>query len=267
MYKEKTTYNANQLTKEDIRRLRRKKRRRRRLLNPKRLATVFLLLIFVIGMVFFVRTDFFNVTNIEVVGSSVTPKEEIIARSRIEKGVNIFAFSAGDVQKELEKITMVKSANVIRRFPSTVEIKIEERTGAFVIEHKGSYYEVDEDGVIILKANTLNSYDNILLTGFPFKNVKIGENVFTQNNLKITTLNKVMEYIKENGYIDDISQFYLSKSGVYYLYLSKGSILEFKKFSDFSYHKKFINYFIENVDKKIKVELIDGVNPIYSKIK
>ena len=75
------------------------------------------------------------------------------------------------------------------------------------------------------------------------------------------------QYIfEENEMLKKVSQFYVDGSGKYNLYFENGSVLQFANFSAFSYHKSFVLYFIKNMDMKQKVELIQGVNPIYSKI-
>ena len=106
----------------------RKKRRkkRRRFFNPKSLLIIFIFIIIIVGALFVTSSDIFNIENVEVENNQISNKQEIIARSGIIEGENIYSFSVGKAEDEIERITIVKKAKIHRKFPSTVVIEIEE---------------------------------------------------------------------------------------------------------------------------------------------
>jgi len=246
----------------------RKKRRRRRsrFFNPKSLLIIFVLIIIIVGALFITTSDLFDIENIEVQDNQIATKEEIIARSGIIEGENIYSFSAGRAESEIEKINIVKKANVKRKYPSTIIIEIEERSPYFILQDGQVFYDVDSAGKVISEANTLTRYDVPIVTGIKVKDIEEGKKLFEIDSIKIQTLKQVFEFLSEKEVLSKVSQFYVDADGKYNLYFENGSVLKFANFTAFSYHKNFVLYFIKNMDMKQKVELIDGVNPIYSKI-
>lgn len=229
---------------------------------------MFLLLVVIVGLVFFLRTDTFNIEDISVTGNTMVSSQEIVARSGIKKSKNIFSFNASKSQKNIEEIAMVKKAHIIRRYPSSVEIKIEERTAWYVLDSEKTYFDIDKDGKVLSKSSSLMRYDCPYVNGINVKNkVKVGENLYDRDNAKLRTIKEVFDMLNENDLKAEVSQLHVSKKGRYYIYLKKGNIIEFHNYSGFKAHSSFIKYFISNEDRKVKVELIDGINPIYSKIK
>ncbi|MCO8193160.1 cell division protein FtsQ/DivIB [Anaerofustis sp. NSJ-163] len=246
----------------------RKKRRKRRsrFFNSKSLLIIFVLLIVVTGAIFITTSDLFNIESIEVENNQIATKEEIIARSGILEGENIYSFSASKAEEAIEQITVVKKANIHRKYPNTIVIDIEERSPFFILQQSKTYYDVDEDGKVISSSNTLVRYDVPIVTGIEVKDIEEGTNLFDMDDVKIQTLKQVFEFLKENDLLKNVSQFYVNKDGEYNLYFTNGSVLQFANYTAFSYHEDFVKYFIQNMDMKQKVELIEGVNPIYSKI-
>ena len=246
----------------------RKKRRKRRsrFFNSKSLLIIFVLLIVVIGAIFVTTSDLFNIESIEVENNQIATKEEIIARSGILEGENIYSFSASKAEEAIEQIIVVKKANIHRKYPNTIVIDIEEKSPFFILQQSKTYYDVDEDGKVISSSNTLVRYDVPIVTGIEVKDIEEGTNLFEMDDMKIQTLKQVFEFLKENELLKNVSQFYVNKDGEYNLYFTNGSVIQFASYTAFSYHEDFIKYFIQNMDMKQKVELIEGVNPIYSKI-
>ena len=246
----------------------RKKRRKRRsrFFNSKSLLIIFVLLIVVIGAIFVTTSDLFNIESIEVENNQIATKEEIIARSGILEGENIYSFSASKAEEAIEQIIVVKKANIHRKYPNTIVIDIEEKSPFFILQQSKTYYDVDEDGKVISSSNTLVRYDVPIVTGIEVKDIEEGTNLFEMDDMKIQTLKQVFEFLKENELLKNVSQFYVNKDGEYNLYFANGSVIQFASYTAFSYHEDFIKYFIQNMDMKQKVELIEGVNPIYSKI-
>lgn len=126
-----------------------KVRRRKRYFNFRLALFIFLLVAIIFGLLFFMRTDFFNIDKIQVIGNSMSDTEEIIARSGITENSNIFSFNVSKSEKEIENMAFVRDASVVRRYPNKVEIIIEERAAYFLFQKGSDFYEVDFDGVVL----------------------------------------------------------------------------------------------------------------------
>lgn len=245
----------------------RRKKRIKRLFAPKRIALFLLAAALISGLVFLLRSPMFNIKNIEVQGQHIASKESIIEKSKLQTGKNMFSFNSSSSQGSIEEIIFVKKARITRKYPDTIIINIEERTPAYILESDKNYYDIDSDGVVLLKSDTILRYDVPLVSGINLKKVKVGNHIYEGKDIKLQTINNVFDWLLENELMSEVSQFYAHKNGNYYLYLKKGSILEFSNYNAFKSHSDFIKYFFKNEDAKVKVELIEDINPIYKKVK
>ncbi|WP_290776359.1 FtsQ-type POTRA domain-containing protein [Anaerofustis sp.] len=244
----------------------RRRKRRSRFFNSKSMLIILILIIIVTGVIFVTTSDLFNIESVEVENVQVANENEIVARSGIIEGENIYSFSASKAEDAIEEITVIKKAKIHRRYPSTIVIEIEERSPFFIVQDGKEFFEVDEEGKVLSSSDTLVRYDVPLVTGIKVKDIKKGVELFKLEDIKLDTLNQVFAFLKEKELLKSVSQFYVSKDGKYNLYFSNGSVIQFANFAAFSYHEDFVVYFIKNMDMKQRVELIEGVNPIYSKI-
>ena len=245
----------------------RKRRRKRhsRIFNMKSLLIIFI----VVGLVawnYSVRTfPIFNIKTIEVENNEVATKNDIIARSGIFVGDNIMSFSKRKASKAIEEIEVVKNARIHRRYPSKVVIHIDEEESFFIISQDDAYYEVERSGRVISKSDSVNRFDVPLLTGVEIEKLKAKDNVFEKNMPKMETVRNVFEYLKKEDLLDMLSQYHVTKEGKNYLYFENGSVIRFTKYEAFNEHRDFVKYFLREMNKKQKIELVEGIDPTYSK--
>lgn len=246
----------------------RKRRRRRhsRIFNFKSLLIIFIV-VFLAVWNYSVRTfPMFNIKTIEVKNNEVAIKNDIITRSGIFVGDNIMSFSKRKASNAIEEIPVVKKASIHRKYPATVVINITEEESFFILGIEDNYYEVERNGKIISQDKSLTRFDVPLVDGIPIENVKVKDNVFKMKEPKMETVRNVLEFLKEEDLLDDLSQYHVSKEGKNYLYFENGSMIKFVKYEGFNEHKDFVKYFLKDMNKKQKVELVEGVDPIYSKM-
>lgn len=252
----------------DIHTYKPRKRRRRSRFNFK--TVVILLIIFlVIALNIFARnSNYFMIKNIVVYGNENLTDKEIINASDIKNNKQLYYFKNSDVKEVIKKETGVKRVHILRVYPSTILIIIKERDPSFIISQKNIYYECDESGRILSASKSIDRYDVPLVTGVKIKNIHKNLKVYDDNkNVRIQTIQKVFEYFIDEKLYDKVSEVYVSDTGRYYVYLINGGVLKFANYSSFIAHKDFVNYFITKINKKQKVELIEGTNPIYSNVK
>lgn len=90
-----------------------------------------------------------RINNITVTGNSMISPELVKQKANISFDENIFFVNYREVTRRLKEIPQVKNARLSAKIPSTIEIKIEERTPFAVFLVGGDYIVVDEKGVII----------------------------------------------------------------------------------------------------------------------
>lgn len=108
----------------------------------------------------------FAVRRILVDGAKGISSEEIIRRSQIRYGMNIFKADIFEARRLLERDPLIRRAEVWRKFPGEIFIRVEERYPVAQIHSAGldSVWLVDQEGVIVSHAQkTTNVYPVIAL--------------------------------------------------------------------------------------------------------
>lgn len=86
------------------------------------LSTFFLL----ISIIVYLQSPLSNIKDIKVVGNSFITKEEIIKQSTLTKKTNIWTINQKKIKQGIGEISGVKSVEVSRKLPWTVEISLKE---------------------------------------------------------------------------------------------------------------------------------------------
>ncbi len=111
-----------------------------------------------------VHSGYFGVEAVRVENASRLSAEEIIGRSDIRVGGNIFDLDLELIGRKLEENPWVAGAEVRRVFPREVVIRIRERHPRAII-NLGYLYYVDEEGVVFKLLDTADSLDFPAITG------------------------------------------------------------------------------------------------------
>lgn len=167
-------------------------RRRYSKKKQKRFRTRFYIIIcsivlLIAGFIFSV-SGFFTVDSIEVQGNSHYTAEEIINMAHATAGRNILYNDGGDEMEEyLEQNPYIKKATVTRRLPSTLVIKVKERTERMAFKYDDDYLLMDESGILLKK--TRNEPMVTIVEGNIVSKIKLGERIGTEDDelMKQTT--------------------------------------------------------------------------------
>jgi len=138
-----------------------KRRRGRKLL--------FILFLFFVAImvVLFLRSPLSKIGDIEITGNELLPTEQIEQAAAVIPGDSFFAVSSGDVQERLTKLRMVKSADVSKRFPGKLLIKIQEQPRvAYQFTSNGKQEVVLADGSVAPMQGLVAMVDKPILTGW-----------------------------------------------------------------------------------------------------
>jgi cell division protein FtsQ len=136
---------------------------------------------------FFTINKNYDVRIVEVNTDGVMTREEVLSKTGIREGLNIFSLNLEAAQKALALIPEVKSASVQRNLPDTVTISIEARrpiawvapgdTGADPSTMETSCL-VDEDGVMIKPQGFEASHTRLpVVYGVPTEQWRIGDKI------------------------------------------------------------------------------------------
>lgn len=89
------------------------------------------------------------VRSIQVTGTHLVPKSEVVAAAGIPKGLPLMRVNTGAAASRVDRITQVQSAQVTRSWPDGVVITVRERRPALAVPVAGGFDLVDPSGVVV----------------------------------------------------------------------------------------------------------------------
>jgi cell division protein FtsQ len=90
------------------------------------------------------------VRSIQVTGTHLVPKSEVLAAAGIPAGAPLMRVNTGAAASRIDRITQVQSAQVTRSWPDRVVITVRERTPALAVPLAGGGFGlVDPSGVVV----------------------------------------------------------------------------------------------------------------------
>lgn len=93
-----------------------------------------------------------QIADIIVIGREETANEELLKAIAAGRGTPIFAFDPVAARARIEKLSWVRRASVERRLPSTIVVRIGERTPLALWQNKGAFALIDTEGHVIMRA-------------------------------------------------------------------------------------------------------------------
>lgn len=238
-----------------------KRKRQKKIMR--RIRAIIILLIISLGVYLLLTTlPLFSIKNFSVSGNKYIKDNEIVNKSGLIKGENIFKIKKDVKIKNILTEPYIESAEINRVIPDTIEIKVKEKTDRFRVESNNNIVYLGKNGEVLSVIEKEKDNKNSkapYIEGFKLKNVTIGKTLKYQN-----------KNIDSKEYIDFISG--ISKEEIYKLIKkikieSDGNVIievkddfEIKlgKFNDMEYKLKLLEEVIKDLNKKkVKFKLID----------
>lgn len=251
-----------------IKRIKKRKYRIVRLRSSRALLTLLAFLLVILSSIFLLRSSFFRISEIEVIGADEDKRAEILRASGVKTDESIFGFNAKTAKAAIENIFEIKQATVTRVLPDKVRIEIVERKALFILSALGRCCGVEEDGTVLSTADSLSGMDGILVSGISVQeeNLAVGNKLDFSANARLSVVRSVAEHLERTGLSGDVSEIYAAESGYFYIYTTNSSVVKFYSFSAFEANEDFIARFIKNEQRHIMAEVIEDVNPVYKRI-
>ncbi|WP_344456139.1 cell division protein FtsQ/DivIB [Actinomadura kijaniata] len=89
------------------------------------------------------------VRSVEVTGTSLAPRDRVVATAAIRLGLPMARLDTGEVRDRVARLREVESVRVKRRWPATVRIAVRERVPVAVVARSGRYHQFDRHGVAV----------------------------------------------------------------------------------------------------------------------
>lgn len=179
-------------------RVERKMKRRRNFFK-----LILLILIISLGVLFVLKTNFFIIDKIEVIGNNKIKKEDLIIASSINIGENIFKISIKSGEENIKKLPYTKEIRIRRKLPKTITMEIFERKEVAQVKDISSFLIIDNEGKILDVKDDEN--ENLpMIIGLEIDNKIQGDNIFSEIEIDLK-----VEFIKighDIGILNEIKQ-------------------------------------------------------------
>lgn len=112
----------------------------------------------------FTTSEMFAVSRVEVHHAKLSDEQDLVARTGIETGTNIFSLDLSEATKAVEQDPWVSRATVTRELPNVIHIVLEERTPVALVALE-SLYAVDSSGELFKRVRAGDKLDLPIITG------------------------------------------------------------------------------------------------------
>lgn len=154
-----------------------------------------IILVIFLGLLFFLPV--FNVTEINVSNNKKTSRADITDASGIQVGNNIFRIVTPVSKGKIEALPYVKSAEVTKKYPSTINISVEERETKYILAMDNSYLYIDDQGYTLEKSSVKNG-NKIIIKDMELDEVEAtpGNRLSEHNLIKLNDISNILEESK-----------------------------------------------------------------------
>ena len=141
------------------------KQTRRKKAN-RRLILYLMILFLLIAVVIYLQSPLSNVGNIEVQGERHVTADEIKELANITTETNYWKVDTDSIKNNVESHKEIKSVDVNRNFPNTVQIQVEEAERIGYVQTNGEFSAILENGTKLEATSSLPGGDAPILAGF-----------------------------------------------------------------------------------------------------
>lgn len=193
--------NKNKIKKEEAQKRKitqQERRRKKRNKKIKIVAKTFLLLAIIIGGITFAMVSpIFNIKEIQVANNEHVNTETIISLSELKTEENIFRFNSSKTIQKMKENPYIKNAKIHRKFPSIIQIEVEEREHSYSADFLGKYAYLDKQGYILEIAE--DNQQKTILQGIttPEEQVIEGKRLENEDLERLEDVIKIMNATKE----------------------------------------------------------------------
>lgn len=129
------------------------------------LRIVLLIIVATVAVYFFLQSATFNVKYITVSGNRGLSNSDVLDLSGLKPGSNIFYINFSSALASLATNPLIAESQVLKKYPSGLEIHISERTAIALVPSQNGIMYVDKDGVAIKESRELTRLELPIITG------------------------------------------------------------------------------------------------------
>lgn len=177
---------------------------------------LFLLVLAAVGFLIYKglgRSDFFQITSINIQGCRRTTKNQILEMSGVDIHSNLLTVNAGRIRDRIEAHDWVESVKVEKDWPNRLHINVKERLPVAIASLADGLYYLDEQGVCFAQVLPPEDMDYPVITGLSRDD--------WPRELKDSRLGEALQFIRHANQGNSI----LPKQNISELHLGEGEEL------------------------------------------
>lgn len=209
--------NPNQsLSRDEVRSINKKRIKRKR--KIKRLALLVALATAVVSVgVVLVLGVFFKIATVTVKGDKVYAVSEVVSKSGIEIGDNLFRVSEKNLNETLPKsLPYIEKVTLERQLPDTVIITVKATREVAALQTGTAFVLVDHTGKVLDKNASMLRENVAVVSGVTPKKTVEGESLVLENDSVTNDFKVILGAIKESG-MNLLTEIRRTKTGEYEL--------------------------------------------------
>ena len=207
------------------------------------------------------NSPLFIIRNTEVKGNELITEKSIVSIIDIKSDMRIFNIDINNIKDRIMSNPFVKRVSIKRIFPSTISIKIKEKTPlAFVISKKN--YILAETGELLPMPEQIRVYDIPTITGIKNIEARLEKNE-TIEELKISS--EILNLLKKSeiNLYYDISEINFKNSDIMIIYLYEKVIPVYLSKTDLYRKLYYFSQFLEYAKYNNLLKNIEYINLCY----
>ena len=124
-----------------------------------------LILLILIGVVVFLRSSVFTITEIKVEGNVNVTEGKIIELAEISPEETLFKMNKKEICQRLTAYPFIAQAELKRELPDTLVISVTEREPLGFIVTANGYVQFDQEGMVLAVTGSMGKYNLPIITG------------------------------------------------------------------------------------------------------
>lgn len=198
--------------------------------NSAAIPVAFCCLVIMAVMITLFMMPFFNIKEIRVTGNEALTQEQVKGYLSFKEGDNVFLFNKSKCAETILNNHYVKSVEINRILPSTVEITINEYKLRGYVPYSGSYLFIDGEGRVLDVQKSITKALPVV-EGLKFSNVTVGEILQVDNPSTFETMVHLSKLFEKYELLSDVIRVDMTDVSDIHLYTGNVDI-KFGSFDD-----------------------------------
>jgi cell division protein FtsQ len=175
----------------------RKKRKKKKTFTLFLVKWTSIIVLLVGTIIFILTTPMFNIKQININGVEQLTEEQVLSLSGLNINENIFKNSKSTIIKNIKQNPYIEDVAVSRKLPDTLEITIQERPKAFMLQFVNGYVYINTQGYILEISD--KKLDLPIITEYKTEEDKIveGNRLINEDLENLNNVLKITEALEE----------------------------------------------------------------------